>query len=97
MSITAADTKLIRRQMADKRASDVIRLMTDFNATDDQQLRNVATAVDLMKLVKRAKPTPLVDQPEVATRVLMLSISAITNLHVADNVSKSLKLRAEGN
>ena len=39
----------------------------------------------------------LVDQPEVATRVLMLSISAITNLHVADNVSKSLKLRAEGN
>ena len=57
MSITAADPKLIRRQMADKRACDVIRLMTDFNATDDQQLRNIATAVDLMKLVKRAKPT----------------------------------------
>jgi hypothetical protein len=59
VSITAADTKLIRRQMADKRASDVIRLMTDFSVSDDQQLRNVATAVDLMKLVKRAKPTPL--------------------------------------
>lgn len=59
MSITAADTKLIRRQMADKRACDVIRLMTDFSGDDDQQMKNLAKAVDLMDLVKRAKPTPL--------------------------------------
>jgi hypothetical protein len=59
VSITAADTKLIRRQMADKRACDAIQLLTDFSVPDDQQLRNVAKAVDLMDLVKRAKPTPL--------------------------------------
>jgi hypothetical protein len=59
VSVSMADTKLIRRQMADKRASDVIRLMTDFSVSDDQQIKNIATAVDLMHLVKRAKPTPL--------------------------------------
>jgi len=37
------------------------------------------------------------EQPEVATRILLSSTSAMVNLHVVDNVSAELKRRAEGN
>ena len=37
------------------------------------------------------------EQPEVATRILLSSASALVNLHVVDSVSAELKRRAEGN
>ena len=37
------------------------------------------------------------EQPEIAKRILLSSVSALVNLHVVDNLTAELRRRAKGN